>query len=81
MKTRNSKLSKTLFGKGTGMLPGIKVYARKETLPRGVTTGITKVCMLEGCSGARIGVRWPDGKITWPCSKGMTTSNTRLYIT
>lgn len=38
----------------------------------GTTTGGTRRCTMEGCQGVRIGVRWPDGKLTWPCSKGMT---------
>lgn len=28
-------------------------------------------CTLEGCTGKRLGVRWPDGRLTWPCTKGM----------
>ncbi len=28
-------------------------------------------CQLEGCSGLRLHVRWRDGKLTKPCSKGM----------
>lgn len=31
----------------------------------------TRPCQLEGCLSHRIGVRWKDGKITWPCAKGM----------
>lgn len=27
-------------------------------------------CRLEGCTGVRIHVVWPDGKSTYPCSKG-----------
>jgi len=38
---------------------------------RGRTTGGVRPCTLEGCLGLRIGVRWPDGKLTWPCSEGM----------
>lgn len=37
----------------------------------GVATGGTRACALEGCSGKRVCVRWPDGKHTWPCSKGL----------
>lgn len=37
----------------------------------GRTTGTARQCQLEGCRGLRIGVRWPDGHITWPCSKGL----------
>lgn len=38
----------------------------------GVPTGGQRHCKMEGCTGMRIRVRWPDGKITWPCSKGLT---------
>lgn len=46
------------------------VFARGGRL-RGRLTGGTRVCPLEGCPGARLGVRWPDGRLTWPCTKGM----------
>lgn len=38
----------------------------------GKANGNTHVCSLHGCSGLRVSVRWPDGKTTYPCSKGMT---------
>ncbi|GEM_PF-1827673 len=41
----------------------------------GKTIGKTRRCRTVGCTGVRIGVRWPNGGITWPCSKGMTFSN------
>lgn len=47
-----------------------KVYA----LPGndvGRTTGNSHSCMLEGCSGQRIAVKWEDGSHTYPCSRGM----------
>jgi len=37
----------------------------------GVCTGSSRPCRLEGCTGLRIGVRWGDGKVTYPCTKGM----------
>ena len=37
----------------------------------GTFTGTHRVCQLEGCSGIRLGVRWPDSRITWPCSRGL----------
>lgn len=40
----------------------------------GKTTGGTRRCQLEGCRGTRIGVRWEDRRITWPCSDGMDLS-------
>ena len=38
---------------------------------KGRTTGTTRRCRMEGCLGICLGVRWPDGKLTWPCTKGM----------
>jgi len=37
----------------------------------GELTGAERLCGLEGCGGVRLVVRWPGGKITWPCVKGM----------
>ncbi len=37
----------------------------------GTTTGGKYPCRLDGCTGQRIGVRWPDGSITFPCSQGL----------
>ena len=43
---------------------------------RGIPTGSGRICNLEGCSGMRIGVRWPDGKLTFPCTDGMRSTKT-----
>ena len=45
----------------------------KDKLMEGKIVGY-RSCTLEGCRGTRIGVRWPDGKLTWPCSKGCGTT-------
>lgn len=37
----------------------------------GVLTGNTRLCSMDGCRGLRHDVKWPDGKITRPCGKGM----------
>jgi hypothetical protein len=50
-----------------------KVYS-SDKKHVGKPTGSTRLCNLEGCRGERIGVRWEDGKITYPCSKGMDFS-------
>ena len=50
------------------------VYGRKGTKfenVKGEVRGAGKACALEGCTGWRLCVRWPDGKHTWPCSKGL----------
>jgi hypothetical protein len=39
----------------------------------GVPTGASYPCSLEGCTGRRIVVRWPDGRITRPCTKGLAS--------
>lgn len=38
---------------------------------QGTLTGGQRMCQLEGCRGKRLYVRWKDGKITMPCTKGM----------
>lgn len=53
---------------------GVLVYDRTGE-KTGVTTGGTRLCKMEGCLGRRIGVRWSDGKMTWPCTKGMTLTD------
>ena len=47
-----------------------KVVSRDGKL-EGVATGKVRRCGLEGCTGIRIMTKWPGGKITYPCSKGM----------
>ncbi len=54
------------------MEKGTVVFAR-DGLVAGVSTGATHRCRLEGCNGLRVTVKWPDGKITHPCTKGMAT--------
>ena len=46
------------------------VYDRRGTR-HGRLTGGSRPCRVEGCGARRLGVRWPDGKLTWPCTKGM----------
>lgn len=50
-----------------------KVYSRGRKVT-GKPTGSIRACTLEGCRGSRIGVRWTDGKITYPCTKGLKWS-------
>ena len=45
----------------------------------GTYTGITRFCTLTGCNGRRMGVRWRDGKITWPCSKGIIQASKTVH--
>lgn len=50
---------------------GMRIYPRGRKSPPGVATGSVRRCQLEGCPGLRVMVRWPGGKVTWPCTKGM----------
>ena len=52
------------------MKKGDRVISRTGEI--GIHTGGKYMCRLEGCSGYRIATRWPDGRMTYPCSKGMT---------
>lgn len=36
-------------------------------------------CQMTGCTGMRIGVRWADGRRTYPCSKGCTQINEHTW--
>lgn len=58
-----------------GLMPdlpqaGMKVWNRDKT-EIGHMTGGYRLCQLEGCRGRSIGVRWPNKKITFPCTKGL----------
>ena len=56
---------------------GVRVYSR-EGNEYGLTTGgHPRHCTLEGCGRSRYGVRWPDGELTYPCSKGLTVNDDR----
>lgn len=53
---------------------GIKVMS-SDRVHKGVATGGTRRCHLEGCKGTRIAVRWSDGALTFPCTEGMRSIN------
>jgi hypothetical protein len=46
----------------------------------GAPTGGIRPCRMEGCTGIRFGVRWPDGKITWICSRGVEFNGTTATL-
>ena len=50
---------------------GTLVYSRDGNL-LGKLTGSRQPCSLEGCRGWKMGVRWDNGKITFPCTEGMS---------
>lgn len=45
------------------------VYSSDGKL-RGKFRGYTSRPCIEGCSGARMNIRWSDGTTTYPCSAG-----------
>ena len=45
----------------------------------GRVVGHGRPCQLEGCRGWTISVRWPDGHLTRPCSKGMAVVDTDTW--
>lgn len=49
----------------------VVVHPRLRSGAPGKTLGSVRRCQLEGCSGVRVTVRWSDGTITYPCSKGL----------
>lgn len=52
--------------------PGAAVYRRGGKGQPGVMAGGCRTCrQVEDCLGTQVPVRWPDGKITWPCTDGM----------
>lgn len=44
---------------------------KEGDLEAGFTTGSYHNCQMDGCNGVRLSVKWPDGKHTFPCTKGM----------
>lgn len=45
----------------------------------GIATGSNCKCSMHGCTGIRIYVKWPDGKLTKPCSKGLKSLSETEY--
>jgi len=52
----------------------------REGEHRGKATGTRFKCRLAGCNGMRITVKWPDGKVTFPCSRGLKRSRAGWQI-
>lgn len=59
-----TKANEPVFEKGTPVAP-------RGGGAEGKLTGGWRRCQMEGCMGRRLGVRWPSGEITWPCTRGM----------
>lgn len=48
-----------------------KFVQNRDGTVTGKVVGRGRLCQLEGCGGWAVSVRWPDGTLTRPCSKGM----------
>lgn len=55
--------------------PKIKFVLSRDRQFVGRLTGGSRRCQMEGCQGEAVAVRWSDGKLTWPCSKGLSWDN------
>lgn len=53
----------------TGKLPKY-VYGSGGT-PKGEYRGETRRACFDGCRGRRVAVKWPDGTMTYPCTRGL----------
>jgi len=49
----------------------IKKILSKDGTETGEFTGSTRSCQMESCRGTRRMVRWLDGTVTWPCTRGL----------
>lgn len=58
---------------------GDVVYSSSGDEQGVVATGRPRVCTLEGCRGVRFAVRWQDGSLTYPCSKGLVQREDGSY--
>lgn len=47
------------------------IVLSKDGKKKGKLTGGSRHCGMEGCTGKALAVRWEDGKLTYPCTKGM----------
>lgn len=47
---------------------------------KGETTGGSYRCRLEGCPGIRLAVRWPTGRVTYPCTNGLVPFRGTLRV-
>lgn len=46
---------------------------------KGRLTGKERFCCLEGCEGIWLRVKWPGGKVTWPCTKAMFVTKDKQW--
>lgn len=60
------------------IMDNLRVYDR-DGKEYGLTTGAQRRCQLDGCTGQRITVRWPDKRITRPCLKSLRARTNYSY--
>ncbi len=58
---------------------GTKVVSR-DGQHVGELTGGSRACRLAGCTGVKLGVRWEDKRVTFPCSKGLEQRGVALHL-
>lgn len=63
----------------SAVFPQGTIIVARDGLMEGVATGSSYPCRMEGCIGLRISVKWPDGKHTFPCSKGLKPIGENRY--
>lgn len=53
--------------------PATVIVYNGDASQKGVAKAAGYSCQMEGCTGKRLAVKWPDGSVTRPCTKGMFT--------
>lgn len=51
-----------------------KIWDREQK-ELGIILNSSYVCRARECDGVRLRVRWQDGKITYPCTRAMSTND------
>ncbi len=54
-----------------------EIVISRDGKEQGKTTGGERACTMEGCRGHRVGVKWPDNRVTFPCTAGMVWDATK----
>ena len=59
--------------------PEAKMLSRDGQMVGQILNMYSRPCPMEGCTWTRIHVKWPDGKSTYPCSKGCLEISPGLF--
>lgn len=59
---------KNIYARGTPVLSS-------DGTIKGKLTGGSRPCGMHGCTGKTLAVRWENGNLTYPCTKGMDYTN------